>query len=127
MRVFTASLSCETNTFAPLPTGMAAFRERVYYPKGTHPSDEMLHCAGPLWALRQRGVSLGWELIEGLVASAMPGGTVTRAAYEALRDELLADLRAAMPACTVPWWPMGTTIARAICCALCARWLARGR
>lgn len=97
MRVFTASLSCETNTFAPLPTGMAAFRERVYYPKGTHPSDEMLHCAGPLWALRQRGVSLGWELIEGLVASAMPGGTVTRAAYEALRDELLADLRAAMP------------------------------
>lgn len=27
----------------------------------------------------------------------MPNGTVTRAAYEGLRDQLLADLRAALP------------------------------
>jgi microcystin degradation protein MlrC len=36
-------------------------------------------------------------LIEGLVAAAVPNGTVTRAAYEGLRDELLADLRSALP------------------------------
>jgi microcystin degradation protein MlrC len=31
------------------------------------------------------------------VAAAVPNGTVTRAAYEGLRDQLLADLRAALP------------------------------
>lgn len=96
MRVFTASLSCETNTFSPIPTGLAAFHERAYFPKGTHP-EHLLHCAGPLWAARQRAGELGWVLIEGMVASAMPGGTTTRAAYEVLRDQLLADLQAALP------------------------------
>jgi microcystin degradation protein MlrC len=100
MRVFTASLSCETNTFSPIPTGLASFRERAYYPRGTHP-ERLLHCAGPLWAARLRQHELGWELIEGLVASAMPGGTTTRLAYETLRDELLADLAAALPVAIV--------------------------
>jgi microcystin degradation protein MlrC len=38
MRVFTASLATETNTFAPLPTGLAAFHEGGYHPAGTHPT-----------------------------------------------------------------------------------------
>jgi len=96
MRVFTGSLYTETNTFSPLPCGLAAFRDRGYYPAGTHP-DELLFYAGPLWAARQRAKELGWVLHEGMVASAQPAGTVTRQAYEALRDELLADLKAAMP------------------------------
>jgi len=53
--------------------------------------------AGPLWAARLRGKPAGWTLIEGMVAGAQPSGTTTRAAYEGLRDELLADLRAALP------------------------------
>jgi microcystin degradation protein MlrC len=96
MRVFTASLSCETNTFSPIPTGLASFRERTYFPGGTHP-EQMTHCSAPLWVARQRCREWGWELVEGLVASAMPGGTTTRAAYESLRDELLSDLHAALP------------------------------
>jgi microcystin degradation protein MlrC len=96
VRVFAASLSCETNTFSPLPTGLAAFHERVYLPAGTHPED-VTHCSAPLWVARQRCNEWGWDLVEGLVASAMPGGTTTRLAYEALRDELLRDLRAALP------------------------------
>src|SRR3546814_6486565 len=32
-----------------------------------------------------------------MVASAQPGGITTRAAYETLREELLSDLRRAMP------------------------------
>ncbi len=96
VRVFAASLSCETNTFSPIPTGLAAFHERVYLPAGTHP-EAMTHCSAPLWVARQRCREWGWELVEGLVASAMPGGTTTRLAYEALRDELLDDLRAALP------------------------------
>ena len=96
MRVFTGSLSCETNTFSPIPTGLSAFHERVYYKAGQHPA-YMLHCAGPLWALRQSARIRGWHVVEGLVASAMPGGITTRHAYESLRDELLEDLRLALP------------------------------
>jgi microcystin degradation protein MlrC len=96
MRVFTAALATETNTFAPMPTGLASFRDRGYFPAGKHP-DEMSFFAGPLWAARQRAKTLGWEVVEGMVAAAQPSGTTTRAAYETLRDELLADLRAALP------------------------------
>lgn len=96
MRVFTASLATETNTFAPLPTSLASFKEGGTFPAGTHP-DRMTFFAGPLWAARQRAREQGWAVVEGLVASAQPGGTTTRLAYETLRDELLADLRAALP------------------------------
>ena len=96
MRVFTGSLATETNTFAPMPTGLASFRDRGYFPAGKHP-DHFSHFAGPLWAARQRCAENGWTLVEGMVAGAQPSGTTTRAAYEQLRDELLADLRAAMP------------------------------
>jgi microcystin degradation protein MlrC len=96
MRIFSGSLNTETNTFGPLPTALDAFRERVYFPAGQHP-DRMLHCAGPLWAARLRGATQGWDLVEGLVASAQPSGTTTRHAYETLRDELLQNLRLALP------------------------------
>jgi len=96
MRVFAGTLATETNTFAPMPTGISAFKERGYYPAGTHP-DHMSLFAGPLWVARQRAAQYGWTVIEGMVAAANPGGMVTRAAYETLRDELLADLRSALP------------------------------
>ncbi len=41
MRVFSGGIATETNTFAPIPTGMASFRDRGYYPAGTH-SDQTL-------------------------------------------------------------------------------------
>lgn len=96
MRVFSAALATETNTFAPMPTGLSSFHERAYYPAGEHPDAMQMH-SGPLWAAREIGLARGWTLIEGLVAAAVPNGTVTRAAYEGLRDQLLADLRSALP------------------------------
>lgn len=96
MRVFSATLAVETNTFAPMPTGLSSFREFGYYPAGQHP-DRMTLYAGPLWAARLRGAERGWQLFEGVVAGAQPGGATTRHAYETLREELLADLRAALP------------------------------
>ncbi len=96
LRVFSAVLATETNTFAPLPTSLAAFQERSYFRAGQHP-DEPLYNSGPLWAARVRGREQGWVLHEGLVAAAQPGGITTRATYETLRDELLDDLRASLP------------------------------
>ena len=96
MRVFSAALATETNTFAPMPTGLSSFHERAYYPAGQHPDAMQMH-GGPLWAAREVGPVRGWTLIEGLVAAAVPNGIVARAAYESLRDQLLADLRSALP------------------------------
>lgn len=96
MRIFSGGIATETNTFAPMPTGMASFKDRGYFPAGQHP-DSMYFFAGPLWAARLKAQDKGWTLKEGLVAGAQPSGITTRATYEALREELLADLRAAMP------------------------------
>jgi microcystin degradation protein MlrC len=96
MRIFSGGFGTETNTFAPMPTGMASFQERGYFAAGQHP-DRMQEFSGPLWAARLRGKERGWYLAEGMVAAARPSGTVVRHVYEALRDELLADLEAALP------------------------------
>ena len=97
MRVFSAVLATETNTFSPIPTGLASFMEPGnYYPAGQHP-DHMTLYGGQLWAAREIGAREGWTLFEGITASAQPAGRTTRAAYERLRGELLDDLRAVLP------------------------------
>ena len=96
LKVFSATLATETNTFAPMPTGLDAFEERGCYPAGTHPDAPTLF-TGPLWAARLRARALGLTLAEGLCAFAMPSGVTNRHAHETLRDRLLDDLRAAMP------------------------------
>lgn len=96
MKIFSASLATETSTFGPMPTGLSSFIDQGYFPAGTHPK-EMTFFAGPLAAARIRCETHGWELVEGLVACAQPSGTTTRHAYETLREELLADLRKALP------------------------------
>ncbi|MEI7444923.1 MAG: M81 family metallopeptidase [Burkholderiales bacterium] len=96
MKVFSATLATETNTFAPLPTGLDAFRDRGCFRAGEHPDAPQLF-TGPLWAARLRAKDHGLTLVEGLCAAAMPAGTTTREAHETLRAELLADLEAALP------------------------------
>src|ERR1700739_4624684 len=96
MRDFPPSLATETNTFGPIPTGTDAFKARGYFPAGTHP-EALSFFAAPLWVARQVAADKGWTLIEGMVAGAQPGGITTRAVYESLRDELLGDLRRALP------------------------------
>ncbi len=96
MRVFTATLGTETNSFAPMPTGLADFQGPGYDPATT--ATENLHAFAQVCrALRERAAETGWTVIEGKLAFAGPSGTTVRAAYEALRDQLLADLTAALP------------------------------
>ena len=91
MRVFTASLAMETNTFSPMLTGREAFMERSYFPPGKHPNHPM-HISSPLWVLRRVGKEKGWTVIEGLVASAQPAGNVVKKVYEELRDDIRTRL-----------------------------------
>ena len=96
MRVFTATLGTETNSFSSIPVGEAGFRSTMWWQPGDHP-DFPTEATGPLWICRERALEQGWTVIEGTCAFAMPGGLVARATYEKIRDEILDQLRAALP------------------------------
>ena len=96
MKCFTASLGTETNTFSPMPTSLASFKEGFYARPGEHP-DRPTNCTSPLWAARKRAQTRGWTVVEGSCSFAQPAGTTVRRAYEELRDEILEQLRAALP------------------------------
>ena len=96
MRVFTASFATETNTFSPVPTDRASFEMAFYAGPGEHPETPTL-CSSPMVVLRRRAREEGFTLIEGTATWAEPGGLLQRQAYEALRDEILGQLRAALP------------------------------
>ncbi len=96
LRVFTASLSTETNTFSPVPTDRTSFESAFYALPGMHPDTPTL-CSAPMVVLRRRARAEGFALIEGTATWAEPGGLLQRAAYEGLRDEILGQLRDALP------------------------------
>jgi microcystin degradation protein MlrC len=95
-RLFTACLGTETNSFSPIPTGMGLFAKTMLNRGGDHGELPALF-ALPLIRWRERARALGWTVVEGLAAFALPAGDTTRATYEALRDEILAELQAALP------------------------------
>ncbi|MET0606967.1 MAG: M81 family metallopeptidase, partial [Beijerinckiaceae bacterium] len=97
MRLFAATLATETNTFSPLPTGIDAYKEVVFLRPGEHPADTALMCTAPLFVARARAAKEGFTLIEGSCFAASPSGTTSREAYEFMRDEILGQLKAAMP------------------------------
>jgi microcystin degradation protein MlrC len=96
MRVFTATLGTETDTSSPIPTGWRAFEDTMLWRPGQYP-DQPTEATGPLWACRRRARESGWSVVEGTCAYAMPGGPVPQPVYEALRDEILQQLRQALP------------------------------
>ena len=96
MRLFYAALALEANTFLPLPTSYQAFVEKLYYPPGQYPAKQS-HQTGAMDAVRVRAKSGAFELIEGSCYAAQPGGAASRAAYERMRDEILGQLKAALP------------------------------
>lgn len=97
MRLFTATLATETNTFSPLPTSLANYRESVFFRPGEHPADAPRMCTAPLFVARARAAQEGFELVEGSCFAASPAGTTDRADYETMRDEILDQLKAALP------------------------------
>ena len=97
MRLFAATLATETNTFSPLPTSLASYEESVFLRPGEHPEDAPRMCTAPLFVARRRAKADGFTLIEGSCFAASPAGTTNRKDYEIMRDEILAQLDAALP------------------------------
>ncbi|MGN7292939.1 M81 family metallopeptidase [Rhizobium sp. SAFR-030] len=96
MRIFTAALATETNTFSPICVDRRAFEESLYARPGQHPETPTL-CTAPITVGRKVCRDKGWTLIEGTAAWADPAGLINRKTYEDLRDEILGQLQAAMP------------------------------
>lgn len=113
LRVFTASLATETNTFSPVPTDRLSFEEAFYAPPGTHPATPTL-CSAVIPVLRARAAAAPGTLdvVEGTATWAEPAGLVRQDVYEALRDEILAQLRAALPVDAVVLGLHGAMVAR---------------
>jgi len=97
MRLFSATIATETNTFSPLPTSLEGYKEGVFLRPGEHPQETALMCTAPLWVARRRAKKEGFTLIEGSCFAASPAGTTVRKDYELMRDEILGQLEAALP------------------------------
>ncbi|MEM1287871.1 MAG: M81 family metallopeptidase [Pseudomonadota bacterium] len=96
MRIFCASLATETNTFSPLRMDFSDFSQSFYAPPGEHPETPTL-CSAIFPALRARAHGDGFTLIEGTATWAEPGGLLNAQTWVQLRDEVLAQVRDAMP------------------------------
>lgn len=111
MRVFTAALATETNTFSPIAIDKRAFEASLHAKPGEHPATPTL-CTAPITVGREVCAREGWTLIEGSASWADPAGMVARATYEELRDEILGQLEAAMPVDAVVMGLHGAMVAQ---------------
>lgn len=96
MRVFVAGVATEVNTFSPIFIGLRQFEATLYARPGEH-DDVATLTTSPLIHARRRAAAGEFELIEGTVTWTDPGGLISRAAYETIRDEILGQLGAALP------------------------------
>ncbi len=96
MKIFGAFLATETNTYAAAPTGWGGFREYGIF-RGDASTHDPQGIGGPMLDLRRLLEDGKHEFVESVSAFAQPLGRTVRAVYESLRDEILADLEAAMP------------------------------
>jgi microcystin degradation protein MlrC len=96
MKFFIAHLATETNTFAAAPTGWGGFEEYgIFHGDASRRAPE--GTGAFMRFLRDLAEADGHAVTESLCTLAQPAGRTVRHVYEALRDEILADLRAAMP------------------------------
>ncbi len=94
-RVFFGMIGTETNTFSPMPTGMETFMDS-YMGMGEL-DDDSSPLVTPLRLAREVADRNDWEVIQGPITFAAPGGVTPRRVYEDLRAKFLADLEASLP------------------------------
>jgi len=110
MKFFIAQIATETNTFAATPTGRVGFEECGIY-RGDASLQAPATTGAVMHAYRSMMEADGHQVAEGLCALAEPSGRTVRAVYETLRDQLLDDLRAAMPVDAVQLMLHGAMVA----------------
>ena len=93
MKIFSAFLATETNTYAAAPTGWGGFLEYGIF-HGDASTRDPQGIGGSMVELRRLLAAGQHELVESVSAFAQPLGRTVRAVYERLRDDILGDLQA---------------------------------
>ncbi|MGB8417828.1 Microcystin degradation protein MlrC, contains DUF1485 domain [Burkholderia sp. GAS332] len=97
MKIFAATLVTETNTFAPSPTGLGGYAAYgIYHGDASNVVPDGMLGLGMV-ELHRLAAAHGHELVESLSTMAQPSGRTVQQVYEGFREEILADLRAALP------------------------------
>jgi microcystin degradation protein MlrC len=111
MKLFAATLATETNTFAVVPTGRVDFEiYGVYRGDASRKAPDAI-CGTQLAQLQRLAAADGHEVIESLAAFAQPAGPTRREVYEDFREQILEDLRAALPVDAVQLYLHGAMVA----------------
>ncbi len=111
MKIFTAAIVTETNTFSPIPTGLHAFELSGIQHGRSAPIQSTSELA-TLVRWRELARQDGYDVVESVGAVAEPGGVTVAAVYEMLREELLEDLRRALPVDAVLLYLHGAMVAQ---------------
>ena len=96
MRIATGCIGHETNTFSPIETGIDNFTQGTYC-LGEQVIAEFSGTSTITGGFLERAAAVGIEAVPLLWTFATPSGTVEQAAYEQLKADFLARLRAAGP------------------------------
>ena len=94
-RIFIAAFGSETNSFSPLPTTIESFQKNCLIRPGTINWPAIANDGhSEFLNLAQKN---GFTAVRGTFAYATPAGPLTKNTYETLRDEIVAQLRSALP------------------------------
>ena len=95
-RIAIGGILHETHTFMERATTLADFAGQSLH-IGADLITTMRASRSGIGGMIDRAADAGWQLLPTLYAAAMPGGTVTAAAYQELLSELQGRLEASMP------------------------------
>ena len=96
MKIFSAVLAHETNSFSPIPTDRASYEEALLLRPGDAAHGRPMPVMG-MDAFAAKAAEAGHELFLSTLAFAQPSGPTVRADFERLVAEIIADLAANGP------------------------------
>ena len=91
MRLLVAMMKHETNTFSPVPTGLARFEDWLLH-RGNAAASALRGTNTPFAAYLDLAEAAGAGIVTPIAAEAMPSAPVQRAAYEAMVEAILEPL-----------------------------------
>ncbi|MEN8210087.1 MAG: M81 family metallopeptidase [Thermodesulfobacteriota bacterium] len=111
MKIYCTSIGHETNVFSPIPTSLDNYREGLLYMPSTGEGKEILN--GPVDNEDVGAIALarGHEIHLGLLAFAQPSRPLNAGDYKLLKDEIINNLKAALPVDMVLMFLHGAQVA----------------
>jgi microcystin degradation protein MlrC len=111
MRIYSTSIGHETNVFSPIPTSLDNYREGLLYMPSTGEGKKILD--GPVDNEDVGAIAFarGYDVHLGLLAFAQPSRPLNAYDYKLLKDEIINNLKAALPVDMVLMFLHGAQVA----------------